>query len=168
MDADIVYRKTDLGFSEIASVRRSVDFRLRPLLILVDGQRSTSRIQALLGDSAAPDEYFSHLASGGYIEPIDDDEPMPEVYGPEPVFDLPIGPVTLSTRRFADCQHFMIETAAAKMGLLSFLFVLRIEKCDTIEALVALLPEFENGIARRFDPEHARQCRREAQSLLLN
>jgi hypothetical protein len=162
-----VYRKTGLGVSEISSTRRSVDFRLRPLLILVDGQRSALRIQALLGGDAAADEHFNHLADAGYIEAIGRADPSDGGAFDATAYEPPQTPDSSQARRFIDGQRYMIETAEAKLGLMSFLFVLRIEKCNSIEDLVALLPEFELSIARRLDADFARHCRRLAQALML-
>ena len=170
MDKTAIYRKTTKGLTEISSSQRSIDRRLRPLLILVDGHRTTARIHALMGGIGIREEDFDQLAAGGFIETIarpdtviaaNDDGTQTQSAPPAPPpqrrspFD-----------RFSDGQRYLCETAADKLGLMSFLFVLKLEKCSSAEQLLALLPEFEEALTKKLDKDYARHCRKIAETIL--
>ena len=170
MDRAAIYRKTDKGQAEITSSSRTVDRRLRPLLILVDGNRTANSIHALISGIGIREEDFDSLASNGYIEAI----ARPERIRPaandssaqDPVAVPPPVHKRSSLERFADGQRYLNETAADKLGLLSFLFVLKIERCSSAADLMALLPEFEQAIAKKLDKSYAAHCRRIAETML--
>jgi len=170
LDKAAIYRKTPKGLAEITSAERSVDRRLRPLLILVDGHRTAARIHALMGGIGIREEDFDQLAASGYIETIArpdgavaaNDDAKPTSAAPPPV---PAQRRT-SFERFSDGQRYLCETAAEKLGLMSFLFVLKLEKCSSADQLITLLPEFERALAKRLDKDYARHCRKIAETIL--
>jgi len=171
VDRGAIYRKTEKGLAEITGSERSVDRRLRPLLILVDGNRTANSIHALISGIGIREEDFDELAVNGYIEPIARPQRLP-LAGDKAANDHR-GPATVppparrtALERFADGQRYLNETAADKLGLRSFLFVLKIEKCSTAADLLALLPEFEQSIAKKLDRSYALHCRRIAETIL--
>ena len=139
------------------------------MLILIDGHRTALAIQALTGAIGIREQDFDLLEAGGYIEPIARPvraapsaaaapaPPAPEAAGP---------PARTSLERYSDGKRYLSETAADKLGLMSYLFILKVEKCASTAELRALLPEFEKALARRLDPGYAFHCRRIAASLL--
>jgi len=169
LDKAAIYRKTNKGLAEITSGQRTIDRRLRPVLILVDGHRTAARIHSLMGGIGIQEEDFDQLAAGGFIETIarpetlvaanDDTKPTASA-APAP------SPRRSSFDRFSDGQRYLCETAADKLGLLSFLFVLKLEKCSSAEQLLALLPEFEQALAKKLDKDYARHCRKIAETIL--
>jgi len=169
LDKTAIYRKTKKGLAEITSTSRTVDRRLRPLLILVDGHRTAARIHALMGGIGIREEDFDQLAAAGFIETIarpdlpaaaNDDSSPPQSSPPAPPQRR------TSFERFTDGQRYLCETATDKLGLISFLFVLKLEKCSSAEQLMALLPEFEQALAKKLDRDYARHCRRIAESIM--
>jgi hypothetical protein len=163
LDRGAIYRKTEKGLAEITSTERTVDRRLRPLLILVDGNRTANSIHALISGIGIREEDFDQLANNGYIEPVARPDQRPAA-------NDATGPVPASQRssleRFADGQRYLNETATDKLGLRAFFFVLKIEKCSSAEDLLALLPEFEQAIAKKLDKAYAIHCRRIAETIL--
>lgn len=166
MDRTAIYRKTDKGHAEITGTSRAVDRRLRPLLILVDGHRTATRIHALISGIGIREEDFDHLVRGGYIEKIvlPNTEAANEGIGPA---GLPPPVVKrTSVERFSDGQRYLNEMAGDKLGLKSFFLVLKIEKSSSAEDLMALLPDFETALAKKFDSAYAQHCARIARSIL--
>jgi hypothetical protein len=152
----------------------AVERRLRPLLILIDGHRTALAIQSLTSAIGIREQDFDLLEAGGYIEPIARPRPgAPPPRGAAPALEAPAPapapvppPPRSSLERYADGKRYLSETAADKLGLLSYLFILKVEKCASTADLQALLPEFERALARRLDPGYAFHCRRIAASLL--
>ena len=165
MDRGAIYRKTEKGLAEITSTERTVDRRLRPLLILIDGNRTANSIHALISGIGIREEDFDQLANNGYIEPVArPDQRLAANDAAAPA----AGPVPQrsSLERFADGQRYINETVTDKLGLRAFFFVLKIEKCSSAEELMALLPEFEQAIAKKLDKAYAIHCRRIAETIL--
>jgi hypothetical protein len=168
LDKSAIYRKTDKGVAEIIGSGRSVERRLRPLLILVDGNRTANYIQSLIGGIGIQEEDFDELIAGGFIEPIAMPKMAPaanDADGSAPQCDPEVQKRS-SVDRYCDGKRYLCETAADRLGLKSFFFQLKLEKCSTPEDLVALLPDFEEALARKVHDDYARHCRRIAESLL--
>jgi len=169
VDRAAIYRKTDKGHAEIISTDRTVDRRLRPLLILVDGNRTANSIHALISGIGIREEDFDSLADNGYIEPIARPDRVRVAANDNSAHD-PAPPPVIHKRsaleHFADGQRYLTETAADKLGLFSFMFVLKIEKCSSTADLMALLPEFEQAMAKKLDKSYAAHCRRIAETIL--
>jgi hypothetical protein len=66
-DGQQVYAKTDKGRDEIAMRTSGLSFRLRALLLLVDGQRTVSTLADSFGNDAGTTERLAQLAAGGFI-----------------------------------------------------------------------------------------------------
>jgi len=181
----IVFRKTARGRSEIATNERGLDRRLRPLLILIDGQVTVGRLLQLAGPLGARREHFDELVAHGMIEAVGEaaGEADAEAIGGEGrEFRAQDGAQDGGEEvlagadgeyeerdpyeRFAAGQKYLNETIAGKVGLKGTFFVLKIARCGTAEDLIALLPEFEQIMTRRFDADYAQHCRAIAENLL--
>jgi hypothetical protein len=172
VDRRAIYRKTPKGLSEISGKDRTVDRRLRPLLILVDGYRTATHIHSLIGGIGIREEDFDRLIAGGFIEAIS----LPKMGGPRPGTaandpgDAAQTAATIQKRsaidRYTDGKRYLTETAADRLGIWSFIFVLKLEKCSSPEDLMALVPEFEEAIGRKLDKSYGRHCRQIAESIL--
>lgn len=169
MDKKAIYRKTDKGVAEINGSERTVDRRLRPLLILVDGNRTATYIHSLIGGIGIREEDFDQLISGGFIEPIALPKLVPAANDADATgAAAPAVPVQRrgAVDQYCDGKRYLSETAADRLGLKSFFFQLKLEKTSTPEDLLALLPEFEEALTRKVHDDYARHCRRIAESLL--
>jgi hypothetical protein len=169
LDKKAIYRKTLKGVAEITASARTVERRLRPLLILVDGNRTANYIHSLVSGIGIREDDFDLLCTAGFIEPIAFTHmPVAVADRTEQVPAAPPAPPHKRTlfERYSDGKRYLTETAADKLGLKSFLFVLKLEKTSSPEDLLALLPDFEAALARKFDKLYARNCRRIAESIL--
>jgi hypothetical protein len=169
VDQTAIYRKTPKGIAELTATVRTVERRVRPLLILVDGHRTATRIHALINGIGIREEDFDKLETDGFIEIIA--RPVAEVAANDDTHARPgAPPATVQQRssyeRYSEGQQFLCETATEKLGLMSFLFVLKLEKCSSAKELMALLPEFERALSRKFDEVYAQRCRRIAETIL--
>jgi hypothetical protein len=168
VDRRAIYRKTPRGQSEIIGKERTVDRRLRPLLILVDGYRSATHIHSLIGGIGIREEDFDFLIANGFIEAIALPRPGTAANDPGDPAQTSAAPIQKRSAidRYTDGKRYLTETAADRLGIWSFMFVLKLEKCSSAEDLMALVPEFEEAIGRKLDKSYARHCRQIAESIL--
>jgi hypothetical protein len=169
LDQKAIYRKTARGLAEITAAKRSVERRLRPLLILTDGNRTAAQVHSLTNGIGIQEVDFDRLVADGFIEAI----ALPELAAvttgrnetPAHSPPAPVRPPS-DVERYSEGKRYLTEIAAEQLGLRSFLFVLKIEKCSSTDDLMLLLPEFERAIARKVDEDFARRCARIAQTIL--
>jgi hypothetical protein len=166
VDTTAIYRKTQKGIAELTASVRTVERRVRPLLILVDGHRTATRIHSLINGIGIREEDFDKLETDGFIEIVARPVAMEAANDETRPSMPPTVQLRSSYERYSDGQQYLCETAAEKLGLMSFVFVLKLEKCSSAKDLMALLPEFERAIARKFDETYARHCRRIAETIL--
>ena len=107
MDKAAIYRKTEKGLAEITATERSVDRRLRPLLILVDGERTATRVHALISGIGIQEQDFDELLAGGYIEMV----PRPGAAAPGSVQEAPAPNPVLGQRRTRRLSVFPTASA---------------------------------------------------------
>jgi hypothetical protein len=158
-DDSTVFRKTEKGRAEIVATGRTLDRRLRPILILVDGQVNVGRLLALTHRFGGRREDFEDLVAMGMIEAV------PQEAGPG-VGVAPPAEERGAYERFAQGQRYLNETVSDKLGIKATFFILRIARCGSAEELRALLPEFEALLARKFDSVYAHHCRQVAETIL--
>jgi len=159
-----IFRKSAAGRAEIQDSARTLDRRLRPILILVDGATSVGRLLALTARFGGSRKDFEDLLAAGMIEPVVDETPAAPVAAPAPE------PEDAGERgafeRFSQGQAYLNDTVSSKLGIRATFFILRIARCGTAEELAALLPEFEELLARKFDAVYAHHCRQVAETIL--
>jgi hypothetical protein len=166
VDRRAIYRKTSKGLSEITGSDRTVERRLRPLLILVDGYRTATHIHSLIGGIGIQEADFDRLIAGGFIEAITLPKPGTAANDPSAQNTSEAIQKRSAIDRYTDGKRYLTETAADRLGIWSFMFILKLEKCSSTDDLMALVPEFEEAIARKLDKSYARHCRQIAESLL--
>lgn len=66
---DDIYRKTDKGHEEIAKRAYRLPARVRSMLILVDGRRSTAQLLDQGRHFGDAEQFLRDLIEGGFIEP---------------------------------------------------------------------------------------------------
>jgi hypothetical protein len=197
MNSGVVYRKTSKGSAELSGAVRSLEQRLRPLLILVDGQRDHTTLAGLAQNFGLGEPELQLLNQLGYIEPIIEG-PLTQPLTTLPPLTQPGGPGTVTRpgntlmplsrpmtgqqpsvpgrappprshlQRLSEGKKYLVNTATEFMGLRAYLFVLRVEKCATVDELRELLPQFEVAIAKRLSADQAAHCRQMAESILLS
>ena len=116
MDRRAVYRKTSRGQTEITGRERTVDRRLRPLLILVDGYRTATHIHSLIGGIGIREEDFDFLIANGLIEAIA--LPRPGTAANDPSAQDSSAPVQKRSAidRYTDGKRYLTETAAERLA----------------------------------------------------
>ena len=185
MTTALVYRKTAKGNEEIKAKKGRLDRKLRPVLILADGHRSTDIIVALAAGIGVQPDALRQLAADGYIEAVrvrvetkvaaaaatqapamvSSGKPPPTLTASTTSTLEPARPRT-ALERFHDGTQYLNETVTEARGVRALFFVLKIERCSSAADLIKLLPDFEAEVAKKHGPQYAAHCRLIAAEIL--
>lgn len=168
-----VYDKTDKGREEIATRKYHVPPRLRTLLVMIDGKRTSD---VLIGDLAAiglTEGSFDQLLRDDYIRLIGSAAPA-QRDTPPPVPRLEAVPQAAhETRvpedggeRFRSLYDFFTQTIKSTIGLRGFSLQLKVEKCSTVDEFRALRLAYLDAVRKARGREMALSLRDRLDALL--
>jgi hypothetical protein len=158
MDASSLYQKTRKGEEEIKNRQLKLPPKLRTMLILIDGKKSLAQLNALAAQLGAGGDYAVQLEGHGLISGGASAAP--------PAAASPAGPADGEFERFGTARRFMNETVVNALGMRSFFFVLKLEKCGTRAELATLLEDYGKAIAKGADENEAAVLVERARELL--
>lgn len=161
MPTTLVYRKTDTGRAEIGTRQHKLAPPLRSLLLLVDGQRDLGQLRHVAATLHAPSDAIDRLLELGLITTAanEPNAPVSAQAGVE------AGPSDVALR-YMTLSGLMSEGVREYLGLRGFITQLKIERCSTVDELLALLPDVAAAIGKARNPEFAREWERLARSAL--
>jgi len=133
--------KTEQGRAEIDSRERRLQAGLRSVLLLVDGRRTVAELQELGKRLNAPDDALQQLAS---LQLISGDAAAATVQAA----NEPVAP-SARANRHGVLHALMTEAVRERLGMLGYLFQLKLERATTEGELEALLPELQAALAKR-------------------
>ena len=135
------------------------------MLIMVDGVRTVAQLRAAANSLGAPPDFLLALENQGLVAPPHAANDMQLI---EPRSEAATQPEATPTdaERFQLAQKYMIECAVDAMGLLSFFFTLKLEKCFTTNDLRALLPELVKSVTKARGEAFARAVALRVEGLL--
>jgi hypothetical protein len=157
MDDDDVFDKTASGRDEMRSRSREISQRVRSVLIMVDGVRTVRDLRQAGERLTAPPDTLETLQALGLIvqtrsgpaartSPASAPSPAPS---PAPaVAEFAISVAANDPERFRVAKKFMNDTVVDALGLRSFMFTLKLEKCATLADLAALAPEYSRLVTK--------------------
>src|SRR5262249_36308492 len=120
-------------------------------LILTDGQKSAADLRAAAQRMLVKGDCLELLESQGFIEPA-------QARAAAPVGD--------EFTRFRAAKGFMNETVVNALGIRSFFFTMKLEKCATREDLRNILGDYSVAIAKGAGSAEAEVLTERAQELL--
>jgi hypothetical protein len=178
MQAAIIYAKSDTGLDEIRSRSGQLARPMRNLLLCVDGKRSVEELEALVRACGAPPDALQQLQSLGLIHAM-----QPPLHGEAQTAVVPAehaqataahaaGPDTLQpldpaldafdavaakpASDYAQLYARMNALVSEHLGLLkSYSLQLKIEQCNSVDQLRALLPDLEMALSKAIGKEKA-------------
>ncbi|MCW5582139.1 MAG: hypothetical protein KIS72_12430 [Luteimonas sp.] len=133
--------KTEQGRAEIDSRARRLQAGLRSVLLLVDGRRTVAELQELAKRLHAPDDALQQLLS---LQLISGDT-VDTVAAPAANEPVASGP----TNRYGVLYALMTDAVREQLGVLGYLFQLKLERAATDTELEALLPDLQAALAKR-------------------
>jgi hypothetical protein len=158
MDASTLYQKTRKGEEEIKNRQLKLPPKLRTMLILIDGRKTIAQLNALAAQLGTGDDYAAQLEGHGLI--------AGGTSAAVPPTTSPAEPANGEYERFAIARRFMNETVVNALGMRSFFFVLKLEKCSTRAELATLLEDYGKAIAKGADQNEASVLVERARELL--
>lgn len=168
-----IYVKTEAGAQELRTRERRLPPRLRTMLLLVDGSRSTALLQRSAQQLGAPEDFLAQLQAMGLIAVQEVPAKAPAAEGPAAAREpgpaaAPAGPEARldEAQRFRAAQKYMNDTVVDAMGIRAFFFTLKLEKCFSRADLSDLLPEWVRLIARGNDEGTIRDMQARLKQLL--
>jgi hypothetical protein len=147
MDATALYQKTRKGEEEIKNRQLKLPPKLRTMLILIDGKKTLAQLNALAGQLGAGDDYAAQLEGHGLIA---------GGASAPPAAASAAAPANEEFERFGAARRFMNETVVNALGMRSFFFVLKLEKCGTRADLATLLDDYAKAITKGADENEAK------------
>lgn len=177
-----IFVKTDAGADEVRARSRKLPPRLRTMLIMVDGTLSAQQLQQAAATLGVQGDFLQTLLEQGLIRrreaaqaaersvDLNLSMPQPQVPAPAPA---PAGAAPQEPgaglsegERFLAAQKFMNDSAVDALGLMSFMFTLKLEKCFTLTDLRNLLPDYARAIAKKSGETAAQVLVQRARQLL--
>lgn len=185
MNDSETFVKTPLGLDEVRSRALKLSQRLRTMLIMVDGTRTVAQLrQAQLTLNAPPDFLENLLALGLVVSDMAPANPasraaestqraLSAASPAHAAVDVELSLPSLDTgppqdpEKFRAALKFMNDTSVDLLGLRSFFFTLKVEKCFTMGDLKDLIPQFSAAIAKSKGAEVARAMEERVQRMIL-
>jgi hypothetical protein len=158
MDTGTVYQKTRKGEDEIKARGAKLSQKLRTMLILIDGSKNLGQLGGLAKQLGVAEDYIALLEGQGLIAKA----------GPAPAADggRPAATPRDEFQRFSAAQRFMNETVVNALGMRSFFFTLKLEKCSTRAELRELLEDYGKAIAKGAGADEAAVLTERAREML--
>ena len=160
--------KTSAGVEELKARSGVLPQRLRSLLVMIDGSRSSAQLHEMAARVGAPPDGVQRLEALGFIAPATRSAPAPaaadEAAAPAAAPAAPAAEAELDGFRAA--QKFMNDSVVDALGLRAFFFTLKLERCFTRADLAQLLPAFASAMTKGHGATRAREAEAKARRLL--
>jgi predicted secreted protein len=178
MNDNDIFTKTPAGLDEVRTRASGLPQRVRSVLIMVDGVKTVRDLRVAVTRLEAPPETLDSLLDLGMIQlhaPAQvkaatgrsgtDGAALPQ--RSEAVDD----DATTATagdeiERFRVAKKFMNDTIVDAVGIRSFMFTLKLEKCATLNDLAQLAPEYTRMLEKAKGSEVAGALRTRLRELL--
>ncbi len=168
MELETGIAKTAKGLEEIESKKYKLPARARTLLILVDGVKTLATMREMATKLGLPETQIDELISQGFVEVKS--VPLAPTQAVAPVA-VPLAKVTAGGGtgnrdpasagaasvsatgvseydKFRVAKQFMNDTVVNSLGIKSFFFTLKLEKCSTREDLRGLLEPYSKAMEK--------------------
>ncbi len=179
--------KTEAGRLEIDERKLKIGARQRMVLISINGERTVANIRKQFAAIPEIDRVIEELLGKGLIEyaasataqeTFESSEPVsaatreqidaPEAVSAEPWQPSKPKPVAhaISSEAVLHAREYMSRLLSAKVGLRAFLINQKIDKCDSREGLLELLPEFRRLLRKNLDAGKVAEFNAHAEELI--
>ncbi len=156
MNNSDVVDKTERGANEIKTRALKLPPRLRTMLIMVDGSVTVSQLLAAGEKLSAPPDFLELLLQQrlvvlvpGATMSLTPSAPLARADATIPRSSAPLlGTEASKTEQFMAARKLMNDSAVDGLGLRSFFFTLKLERCYNREDLLGLMDEYMKAIKK--------------------
>jgi hypothetical protein len=141
--------KTAAGMQSLSERDKRLSSKARMLLVTVDGGHDEVGMREIARGIGAPPDTYDQLLNLGLIG-VELQSSAPRVASA----DAP--PALDAFGKFRMASAIMNELASDAIGLKAFFFVLKVERCGSIEDLAKLIPTLEPAVAKAHGESSAR------------
>lgn len=154
MDKNTLLAKTDQGREALTTRPPNLGPRLRSLLIMVDGKRTVSEMDKLLGGEGVAAPLLEQLVAAGWIAQVDaSGAPVSPGAGADAVAAqsgqeeaAPAHQAPLPALPFSEARRLVARFLNDQLGPMGEQLALRVEGCKTPADLQILLPRLRDGL----------------------
>ena len=146
MNADAVFRRTAAGQQALDTRDKRLGSRMRALMLMAEG-KPLSQFSTMAEALGAPPDALTQLIDEGFAEAV---ATVPASPVAEAVPEDPF-------QRFRMASGLIRELATDVLGLKSFFFMLKVEKCATVADLAPLVPELVQAVGKKRGAAAARE-----------
>ncbi len=136
----MVYFKTEAGREEIRQRALNLPQSLRSLLVMIDGQRSTTELDEVIASLRLPGDALEQLQGQGLVETRLDGV----VAGSQPTATVP----DADAERYKVAYALANEAIGKHLGLKGYFLQLKLERCATLADLEVLAPDIAEALAK--------------------
>jgi len=160
MGAVQIYAKTGKAVEEIQTKKYKLKPKTRNLLFLIDGSKSVEAIDEMSRQLGVSDAELAELENNGFI--------IKSGTGATARPDAAVEEETQTDEagKFRVAKKYMNDTIVNSLGLKSFFFTLKLEKCGTRADLALLLDDYAKALAKASNVETATVLQKRARELL--
>ena len=135
-----VYVQTEKGRELVRTRKDAMPNALRIVFFMIDGRTTAEELVGQLSGLGVTEESFDQLLLAGCIAP----RPLAPPRTPSEArrAEAPAAAPASEEDRFRTTRQFLNETVVNASGLRSFFFTLRLEKCNSLQDLRELLPDY--------------------------
>ncbi len=137
-----IYRKTASGAAQFAERSVKLPGVARMALVMIDGIKPVSDLQAKLGAMGDVDAALETLATGGFIEMV----PAGAAPTGAPAGAAPAAVAAPAAMSFEELRKWTSRRASSAMGPMGDDYCMRVERAKTREELIAAAERARNGI----------------------
>jgi hypothetical protein len=145
----MAYTKTLAGTDEIKTRALKLPAPLRNLLLMVDGLKTATELEAIAQSLGAPAGSVAELVQRGLITDEAITASKAALSGADiTLVQNPLRAAERNAESYTRLQQTMNDMARNMLGLRSVFMIMKIEKCMSLADLKKLYPDFETAIVK--------------------
>ncbi len=181
----VIFDKTDQGREEIVTRKYQLASRLRSLLVIIDGKKTSVELLSKVSGLGLNEDSLQELLEQKLIVAIEGDKPGPEVASAPEIpqtqnlitadlldsstrLDLPALSPSDTAARFQALYIFYNKTIKDNLGLRGYGLQLKVERAASIEDFQGLRRAYIEALLKAKGEQSARQLRDRLDQLLYS
>ncbi|MET0289653.1 MAG: hypothetical protein ABW178_08505 [Pseudoxanthomonas sp.] len=144
--ATTVFIKTAAGRQEIEQRTRKLAAGVRSILLMIDGQRTLDELDAMIEALHAPPDTMAQLLVAGLAKPVE--AGAVAVSEAEEASHAAAATLSPAAQRYIFLYTLLSDSIRAHLGLKGYFLQLKVERATDADALLLLLPDIRDALAK--------------------